>query len=394
MLSEKAIKYGMMTSPIEEIYKYGQIRKKKIGVKKVYDFSLEANNVLPPKIVNRTIFNLLNNIKEEEIHQITQGEGDYYVRHCIVTYLNQTYKVHEKVSLIYITQGINVSLSIVLNALVESGDEVIVLSPSIPDYKMMIEKAGARIVYVPCNTEDFIPDIELVEKAIHRNTKAIIINTPNNPTGVVYPEIFLENLNILLEEKGKEYKKDIFLISDERYRDFVYDEDEILYVAKYVKNTISCYSFSDLLAIPGEQLGYICVSNKMKMASEVFDAVKGSAKLLGISHTNSLFQLMIPEVLGDDTLVRICEKNRNILYSILTRYGFNVIYPKGSFFLFIEVPNDDTEEFLRVAKRYDLLFIDGEVFGEKGFVRATYNVNTYMIEKAEGAIKKLSKEFF
>ena len=393
MLSEKAVKYGLLSSEIEDIYKYGQVRKKKIGVKKVYDFSIESMNVYPPRIVNKTISSLINNIREDELHKITQSEGDYYVRQCIATYLNQVFDAHEKASLIYITQGINMAISITLNALIENGDEVIVLTPSMPEYKMLIEQAGARIVYVPCDDE-FMPDVETIEKAIHRNTKAIIINTPNNPTGVMYPEIFLENLNILLEEKGKEYKKEIFLISDDRYRDYVYDDEEILYVSNYIKNTISCYSFSDLLSIPGEQLGYICVSNKIKMASEIYNAICGSGKLMGFNGATSLFQLMIPEIINDDTHVRYCAKNRNILFKILTKYGFNVIYPKGSFFMFIEVPNGTVDEFIKTAKKYEILFVNGKVFGDDRYVRATYNADTYMIEKSESAFKKLAKEYF
>ena len=381
-------------SSIREVYEYGLKRKKQIGEKNVFDFSLGNPKIKPPDIVNETLIKLLKKEDPIKLHSYTVASGDYEVRKEIVEYLNKKYKTNNKPENMYITCGCAASLSISLNALLNKKEEVIVLSPFFPEYKTLIEKANGKTVIVKTDKKTFDIDLELLKNKINKKTKIIIINSPNNPSGAIYKKETLIKLEKILQQKQKEYNTQIFVISDEPYRELVYDKIEVPYVSKFIKNTISCYSFSKSLSLPGERIGYILVSNKIKNDKEIYTKMCISARQLGYVCAPSLFQYLIKEVIGKTSDISFYDKNRKLLYNILKKAGFECVYPQGAFYLYVKSPKNDAKEFCERAKKYELLFVRGDDFGDKNYVRLAYCVDTDMIKRSEKAFNKLGKEYF
>ena len=267
------------------------------------------------------------------------------------------------------------------------------LAPFFPEYRVFAERAGLKCVVVNCREPDFQIDICALEKAINKNTKAIIINSPNNPTGVVFSEETIIELTSLLKKKQEEYKKEIFLVSDEPYRELVYGDVAVPHPAKYYNNTIVCYSFSKSLSLPGERIGYIFVSPLCKESALVFAAVCGAGRALGFVCAPSMLQRVVAENLGKTADVSIYNKNRELLYNALTKYGYTAVKPDGAFYLFVKALEDDAAAFAEKAKGYELLLVPSDSFGMGGYVRISYCVSTEQIEKSLPAFKKLFEEY-
>ena len=392
MINKKMYELGVKPSAIRTLFEYGKSRKQEIGEENVYDFSLGNPNVPSPKIVNETLVNLVNNTNPEILHGYTSAVGDINVRKQIVSYLNSKYNVLEKENLVYMTCGAAASLTITLNAILNENDEVVVLTPYFPEYKVFIENAKGKIIEVKTNNK-FKPDLNLLEKNINNNTKAIIINYPNNPTGVVLNEEEIITLTALLNKKQKELKKNIYLISDEPYRELVYDNIQVPFATKYYNNTIICYSFSKSLSLPGERIGYILVGSNCINANEVYYAICGAGRSLGYVCAPALFQYMIPNCLGYTSDLNIYKENRDILYNTLTSYGYEIIKPEGAFYIFMKALEKDANKFCEYAKKYELLLVPSDSFGCSGYVRISYCVSQEMIKRSLNSFEKLINDY-
>ena len=393
MINQKMKDLGSKPSAIRELFEYGKKRKQEIGEENVFDFSIGNPSVPAPSIVNDTLVKLINETDTTILHRYTSAVGDNLVRKSIVEYLNKTYHANLDYRYVYMTAGAAASLTISLNAILEENDEVIVLAPYFPEYKVFIEKAKGTVITVESDKNTFLPDFEKIEKAINNNTKAIIINSPNNPTGVVYDESIIKKLSIILKKKSVELNKTIYLISDEPYRELIYSDIKYPFVTNYYDDSIVCYSFSKSLSLPGERIGYIVLSNTMNNVQDVFYAICGSGRSLGFVCAPALFQYMIPNCLGYTSNIDIYKENRNILSESLTEYGYEVINPDGAFYLFVKSIGKDAKAFCEYAKKYELLLVPSDTFGCDGYIRISYCVSKEQILNALPAFKKLIENF-
>lgn len=389
MINKNAIELGNSPSVIRELFEYGKKRKAEIGDKNVFDFSIGNPNVAPPQIVNETLINLLKNTEPTLLHGYTSAVGDKNVRECIANHLNKTYSASTDANLIYLTAGAAASLTSTLHALLNSGDEVIVFAPFFPEYKVFIEKAGGVLKIINPVEPTFLPDFNKFEKLITPKTKAVIINSPNNPTGVVYNKQIIETICEFLNKKQAEFNNNIYLISDEPYRELVYSNIEYPFITNFYKNSIVCYSFSKSLSLPGERIGYILVNPVCQNAKEVYFAVCGAARSLGYVCAPALFQYLLPYCIGKTADIGIYKKNRDILYNALIDYGYQVVKPDGAFYLFVKALENDANKFSQIAKNFELLLVPSNSFGYEGYVRISYCVSTEQINNSLPAFKKL-----
>lgn len=393
MISEKMLQLGKKSSVIREIFEYGKKRKSQIGAENVFDFSLGNPSVPAPQKVTDVMLRLMSETPAEVLHGYTSGPGDMKVREKIAQYIKDKYSVDARAGLIYMTCGAAASLTVTLNAIVESGDEVIAFAPFFPEYRVFVEQAGAKFVTVSCKTDDLQIDFETFEKAVNPKTKAVIINSPNNPSGVIVPEKDIIKLAEILKSKQNEYGKEIFVISDEPYRELVFTGEKVAYIPSYYENTFVCYSYSKALSLPGERIGYIFVSPYMKTPDDVFAAVCGAGRALGYVCAPSLMQYTIAECLDDTADISVYEKNRRILYDGLTDIGYEVIKPDGAFYMFVKSLEEDAYKFFERAKKFELLLVPSDDFGCTGFVRISYCVDTDLIERSLDAFKKLFEDY-
>lgn len=393
MISEKMYELGSQRSVIREIFEYGNQRKKEVGEENVYDFSLGNPSVPAPKAVNQAILDILNTEDEVAIHSYTSAQGSEECRSAMAKSLNQRFGTAFHANNFYMTVGAAASLSICLKAIASPEDEFITFAPFFPEYRCFVESAGGKLVVIPAKEDDFQIAFDLFEKAIHEKTKAIIINSPNNPAGTVYTEETLQKLVEILERKQKEYGHAIYLISDEPYREIVYDGYEVPFLTKYYANTFVCYSFSKALSLPGERIGYIIVPDEMEEAKKVYLAVCGAGRALGYVCAPSLFQKVVARCANEVSDLSIYKKNRDLLYEHLISLGFECVKPQGAFYLFPKALEENAEAFCERAKKYDLLLVPGTGFGCPSHVRISYCVTTKQIEKAMSAFEKLAEEY-
>lgn len=393
MISEKMMSLGKKRSVIREIFEYGNKRRTEIGAENVFDYSLGNPSIPAPKEVNDVMVKLLTEKDPVALHGYTSAQGAPNVREAIANDITKRFNISANPNLIYMTCGAAASLTISLNAIVNSGDEVIALAPFFPEYRVFAEKAGATFKVVKCRENDFQIDFTELDKQITKNTKAIIVNSPNNPSGVVFGEETIKSLAELLNKKQKEFGNRIFIIADEPYRELVYGDAFVPYIPEYYDNTLVCYSFSKSLSLPGERIGYIFVSPKIENCEDVYAAVCGAGRALGFVCAPSLLQFTVAECLGKTADISVYDKNRNLLYNNLTEYGFKLAKPDGAFYLFMKSPETDANAFCERAKKYELLLVPGDDFGFEGYVRISYCVKTEMIEKSLPAFKKLIEEY-
>ncbi len=393
MISEKMLALGKKSSAIREIFEYGRKRKAEIGEENVFDFSLGNPSVPAPPAVNDTLKKLIDGEDPVMLHGYTSAPGDPCVRAAVAAYLAETYGTDDTADNIYMTVGAAASLTITLGAIVCDGDEVIALAPYFPEYRVFAENAGAKLTEVSCRQGDFQPDIAALALAVNEHTKAVIINSPNNPTGAVFTEESIKALADLLSAKEKEYGHPIYIISDEPYRELVYGGVTVPYTANYYDNTVSCYSFSKSLSLPGERIGYICVSKKCTDWRELFFAVCGAGRALGYVCAPSLMQKLVPACLGKTADTSVYAKNCELLYTALTSYGYECVSPDGAFYMFVKAFCDDAAEFCEAAKKHELLLVPSDSFGVRGYVRISYCVTTEQIECSRPAFRALAKDY-
>ncbi len=393
MINEKMRALGAKRSVIRELFEYGKIRKSEIGEENVFDFSLGNPSVAAPDSVNREIVRMVTEESSILLHGYTSAQGDASVRSAIADYVNKTEGESVSADCLYMTVGAAAALTCSLTALVSPGEEVVVPSPYFPEYKVFIERCGASIVEVPCEAESFQLDVEAISKAIGDRTAAIIINSPNNPTGAVFSEDNIIALTSMLKAKERELGRPIYLIADEPYRELVYDGVKVPYLTKYYDDTVVCYSYSKSLSLPGERIGYALVCPRMTDFTSVYQAICGAGRALGFVCAPSMLQKLLPAVLGQVSDISIYDKNRRLLMEKLSEYGIESVKPEGAFYLFIKSPSGDSNEFCERAKKFEILLVPSDDFGCGGYARLAYCVRTEQIEKALPAFKALGESY-
>lgn len=393
MYAEEMYRLGTNRSVIRDLFEYGNKRKAQIGAENVFDFSLGNPNVPAPESVKEVLADLIQKEDPVALHSYTSAQGDAKVRQAIAEYVNGQHGTSLTADNFYMTVGAAASLTISLKALAEPKDEFIVFSPFFPEYRVFVEGVGAKLVVVESDPKDFQIDKEAFRLAVTPHTKGVIVNSPNNPSGVVLTEECIQGICQVLEEKQKEYGKEIFLIADEPYRELVYGDVKVPYLMNYYDNTLVCYSYSKSLSLPGERIGYIAVSDHIKDWKNVYAAVCGAGRVLGYVCAPSLFQKVIARCQGQVSDVSVYKKNRDILYNALTEYGYRCIKPDGAFYLFVESLEKDAAAFSEKAKEFELLLVPADSFGTPGFVRISYCVSTKQIEDSLPAFKKLAESY-
>ena len=394
MYNEKMYTLGSKRSTIREIFEYAKVRASEIGAENVFDFSIGNPSVPAPNAVNESICRIVKEMPSVELHGYTSAQGDKGVRDKIAANYSRRFGVAVSGDDLYMTCGAAASLTITLKALQEEKDEFIVFAPFFPEYRVFVENAGAKLVVVPSDEKTMLPDFTALQKAINPHTKGVLINSPNNPSGVVYGENILQELAKILKEKSEEYGKRIYLISDEPYRELVYDTATVVASPmRYYDDTFVCYSYSKSLSLPGERVGYILVSPKAENAKALYACVCGAGRALGFVCAPALFQRVAAECDGLTADLSIYKRNRDLLYNALTKYGFTCIYPDGAFYLFVKAAEADAKAFCEKAKKYELLLVNGADFGYAGWVRVAYCVQTQQIERALPLFEKLAKDY-
>ncbi len=392
-INEKSYALGSKRSIIREIFEYSKVRAKEIGADKVFDFSLGNPSVEPPKEVTETLVKLLMEENATALHGYTSAQGDLGVRTAIADNINSRFSANVTANNIYMTCGAAASLSICLKAVMNTGDKCVVFAPFFTEYRVFVENAGGKLVVSMPNENDFQVDAVDFESKITKETKAVIINSPNNPSGVVYSEKTIKNVCAILEKKQKEYGRPIYLITDEPYRELVYGDVDVPYVMNYYDNSMVCYSYSKSLSLPGERIGYIAVNPKMADSNDVYLAVCGAGRSLGYVCAPSMFQKLIARCIDAKVNIEAYERNRNLLYNSLKEYGFECIKPDGAFYLFVKSPDVSATAFYERAKEYEILVVPCDDFGIEGYVRIAYCVDYERIKNSLESFKKLAKDY-
>ncbi|MCD8307846.1 MAG: pyridoxal phosphate-dependent aminotransferase [Clostridia bacterium] len=392
MLNESSVALGKVRSSIRELFEYGKKRKAEIGEENVFDFSIGNPSIEPPKEVRETLTELLNTCNQVDLHGYTSAQGDYGVRKTLADYTNERFGTSLNADCFYMTCGAAASLTITFNAILNPGDEVILFAPYFPEYKVFIEKAGGKVIVLQGLPGSYHIDFAALEQAITPKTKAILINSPNNPSGVVYTEDEIKRLACLL--KCRSTDNPIYFVSDEPYRELVYDSSiKVPYIMNYYDRSIVCYSYSKSLSLPGERIGYVAVDNKMEEFADVYAGVCGAGRALGFVCAPSLFQMLVGKVYDKTSDMSIYKANRDMLYDALISYGYEVIHPDGAFYMFVKAMEEDSKAFAERAKQYELLIVPGDDFGSKGYVRVSYCVSPDTIRRALPAFKALADSY-
>lgn len=393
MYNKKMHHLGSVRSVIRELFEFGKKRAQEVGADKVYDFSLGNPSVPAPACVNEAIKDLVTNYPSTLLHGYTSAQGDLSVRKAIAEYVNERFNTKLNAGSIYMTVGAAASLCITLRALNEGDDEFITVAPFFPEYTVFTEATGATLKVVPMKEDDFQIDLDAFEKAITPKTKGVILNSPNNPSGVVYTKETIIGATAILSNKQKEYGHPIYLISDEPYRELVYGDMEVPYLMNYYDNTIVCYSYSKSLSLPGERIGYVALSDKLEDERGVYAAVCGAGRALGYVCAPSLMQRVVERCLRATPDIAEYKKNRDLIYNSLTEMGYTCIRPDGAFYLFVKALEEDANAFCDRAKELGLLIVPGDTFGAPGFVRISYCVSYDMIRRSLPAFKELISSY-
>lgn len=393
MVSEQMYELGTKKSTIRTIFEYGRKRAQEVGEENVYDFSIGNPNVPSPEFIKQALIDILNEMEPTAVHGYTVAPGNPEVRETLAKSINKRFGTSFTGKNLFMTAGAAAAITITFKALSEPGDEFLTFAPFFPEYRCFVESTGAKLVVVPARTEDFQIDFDSFEKLLSPCTKAVIVNSPNNPSGVVYSAETINRLTDILREREKEYGHPIFLISDEPYREIAYDGIEVPYLTKYYRNTIVCYSYSKSFSLPGERIGYIVVPDEVEDFGRVYGAVAGAARVLTHVNAPSLFQLAVARCAGMPSDISSYEKNGKLLYQGLIEAGFTCLKPQGAFYLFPKCLEEDDYAFCEHAKKFDLLLVPGTDFGCPGYFRAAYCIKTETIEHSLPLFKKLAEDY-
>lgn len=391
MYNETMYERGNAPSAIRELFAYGMERKDQIGEDKVFDFSIGNPSVPAPDSVAETIRELAD-MAPAQLHAYSAAQGLESTRTAIAENLNKRFGTHYTADNLYLTMGAAACLSACFTALIEPGDEIIVIAPYFPEYRIWIEFAGGVCVEVPAREDNFQIDLDALEQAITEKTKAVVINTPNNPVGTVYTRETLEGLADVLVQAEQRFGHDIYLISDEPYRELTYGV-EVPWVPAIYPNTLVCYSWSKSLSLPGDRIGYVLVPNEVHDSREVYLAVCGAGRSLGYICAPVFFQRVIERCVDEPTNVEAYAVNREILTHALDELGYEYIEPDGAFYLWIKALEPDAQAFSNKAKEHELLLVPSDSFGVGGWVRAGYCIDKSTIEHSIPAFAALKADY-
>lgn len=392
-VSQRMLNLGTARSEIREAFAFAQARAAEVGAENVDDFSIGNPSVPAPATVAEAVHKLVDAIDPIKLHGYTPAQGDGQARGALADDLNRRFGTNYTADNFYLTAGAAGALCCALSALSCPGDTFITFAPYFPEYKVFVESAGAELVTVPADIEDFQIDFAAFDQALTPNTKGVIINSPNNPTGVVYSEATIQKLAQVLTEKSKEYGHTIWLISDEPYREIVYRDTPLPWVPNYYPNTLVCYSYSKSLSLPGQRIGYVLVPSQAEDADIVYAAVCGAGRALGYVCAPSLFQLVAAECTGQTADIEIYHKNRDLLLNALRDMGYTCAQPDGAFYLFPRSLEPDARAFCERARKYDLVLVPGDSFGCPGHVRISYCVPTEQIQRALHKFEQLAADY-
>lgn len=393
MIAEKMKKLVNNSSAIRAMFEEGKKMAEKYGAENVYDFSLGNPNVPAPAEVKEAI---LKELEEEDslmLHGYMSNSGYEDVREAVAQSLNQRFGTAFDQKNIVMTVGAAGGVNVILKTLLNPGDEVMVIAPYFGEYNSYVANYDGKVVVVSPNTDTFQPNLTELEEKITEKTKAVIVNSPNNPTGVVYSEEIIQKMADILEKKQSRFQSDIYLISDEPYRELAYDGVEVPYLTKYYRNTIVAYSFSKSLSLPGERIGYLVIPDEAADGSEIQAAANVATRILGYVNAPSLMQKAVARCLDARADVPYYNRNRETLYNGLRELGFSCIKPQGAFYLFVKSPVEDEKIFCEAAKKYHILLVPGSSFACPGYVRIAYCVSYETIVNAMPGFQKLAEDF-
>ena len=395
MIAEKMQNMVKNSSAIRAMFEEGNRLAKIYGRENVYDFSLGNPNVPAPQAVKDAIIDILNEEDPVALHGYTNSNAGYEdVRQAVAESINEKFDTNFSAKNIVMTVGAAGGLNVALKILLNPGDEVITFAPYFGEYRSYTANFDGVLVAISPDTTSFQPKLDEFEEKITARTKAVIVNTPNNPTGVVYSEETIQKMAAILEAKQKEFGTDIYLISDEPYRELAYDGVEVPYLTKYYANTIVGYSFSKSLSLPGERIGYLVIPDEASDSDDLISAASVATRILGFVNAPTLQQKMVVKCLNEQTDISYYDRNRETLYNGLSECGFTCIKPEGAFYLFVKSPVANEKEFCQAAKKYNILIVPGSSFGCPGYVRMAYCVAYETIVNSLPKFKELAKEYF
>ena len=393
MVSEEMYRLGTKKSTIRSIFEYGRQRTAEVGAENVFDFSLGNPNVSAPDFIRDAAVDILMHNDPIEVHGYTIAPGKPEVRETIAADLSKRLDMRVAGKNLFMTAGAAASVTIVFKALCEVGDEFVTFAPFFPEYRVFVESVGGRLTVVPAKTDDFQINFDAFEHAVTSKTKAVIVNSPNNPSGAVYNAETITRLADFLRRKEEEYGHTIFIIADEPYREIVYVEAAVPCILNFYDDTIVCYSYSKSFSLPGERIGYILVPDAAADFDRVYGAIAGAARVLTHVNAPSLWQLVAARCAGRDADLSMYRMNASLLFEGLTEAGFSCMRPQGAFYLFPQALEPDDEAFCERAKSYDLLLVPGADFGCPGYFRAAYCVSTDMIRRSLPQFQKLVESY-
>lgn len=394
MISKSMEQLVKGNSVIRALFEEGKEMAREVGAQNVYDFSLGNPSVPAPESVRETMKAILDKQNSLYVHGYMSNAGYEEVRAAVANSLNERFGTDFEWEGILMTVGAAGGLNVVLRTLLDPGDEVICFAPFFGEYTNYVRNYHGNLIVIPPNPPSFQPNLDMLDEKITERTKALIINTPNNPTGVVYSKETLERLQAILEKAEKRIGHSIYVISDEPYRELVYDGVIVPFMTKYIRNCIIGYSFSKSLSLPGERIGYLAVPKDIDDYEGLLTGLAIANRVLGFVNAPSLQQLMIKECLNEQTDVEVYDRNRKFLYQSLNDMGFECVRPEGAFYLFMKSPVEDEKAFVAEAKKHHLLLVPAASFGCPGYVRIAYCVSYDMIERSMPAFKALAETYF
>lgn len=393
MISDQMLKLVNGSSAIRAMFEEGKKLAAIYGAENVYDYSLGNPSVEPPLEVKKAIYHILETEEPNLVHGYPNNSGFEDVRQAVAEHLNKKFGTAFSFENIVMTNGAAAALNIIFKCILNPGDEIITFAPFFTEYRNYAANYNATLTVVPANLETFEVNFDEFEKLITPRTRGVLINAPNNPSGVVYSEETIKKIAAVMEKKQAEFGTDIYLISDEPYRELVYENIEVPYVSKYYKNTFVAYSFSKSLSLPGERVGYLVANSEMADFEKMMYALNVANRVCGFVNANSLFQRVVPYCLDCKVDIEIYNRNRIDLYNKLTELGFKCVKPVGAFYMFPETPIDDDVAFCNAAKEFNLLLVPGSGFGCKGHMRLSYCVSHDTIINSFPAFEKLAAKF-
>ena len=393
MINQKMYELGTKKSTIRTIFEFGRKRAAEVGEENVYDFSLGNPNVPTPEFIKAAAVDVLTNMEPSAVHGYTVAPGAPQTRAALAESVNKRFGTNFAAKNFFMTAGAAAAITICFKALAQPEDEFITFAPFFPEYRAFVESVGGKLVVVPAQPADWQIDFAAFEKLVTNHTKAVIVNSPNNPSGAVYSEETIQKLADILRRKEEEFHHPIFIISDEPYREIAFEGYTVPYVPKFYDNTLVCYSYSKSFSLPGERIGYIVVPDEVADFGKVYGSIAGAARVLTHVNAPSLWQLVIGRCADMPSDISTYVKNGQLLYQGLIDAGFECVKPQGAFYLFPKCLEEDDYAFCERAKKYDLLLVPGTDFGCPGYFRAAYCIKTETIEKSLPLFKKLADEY-